>query len=240
MELPFPFEQSSGTNIEAVANDNDKGNVFTLPRPLINPTINIISDYYDPQQSIKTSESDEEKYFTWMLDELMEAGYIIDYSRPIKSFDLSPGYVYKKELPRVKSSNKIEDRELLAGHVYTPDFIIIWDSKAVDVFVHILETTEFVKDVPFEGHLDSCGTIYSIVEVKPSFDMHNMTREFNINRKWVYLKYGVYIDLKKIPIAFKHLFVPERYLFTDKTGKTRKIGFKFKTFKEYCHDKKPR
>lgn len=233
MDYTLPFED----DIEPTTNDNDKGSPSTLPRIMISPALDILNNYFSFELLDCSFESDEEKYFTWMLEELKEAGYVIEWGRPNNSFFLSQQIKYTKETKRKTLSNKIEERELLAQHVYTPDYVIIWDVKAVDLFVHVLELSEIVT-CPFYGHYDASGYVYSIIEIKPVFDRHNMTREFTINKKWVYQTYGVYIDLIKVPLIFKQFFLPKHYLFTDKNKVPRKINFKFKTFKEYCHDNK--
>jgi len=66
---------------------------------------------------------------------------------------------------------------------------------------------------------------YCEVEVKPDYDQNNMTRLFQTNRKWVYEKYSIFVNLVKIPSLFKRTFTPNRYLYCDKTMKPRKINY---------------
>ena len=122
------------------------------------------------------------------------------------SFRLSPRQS-TKAVKQLKTKTKVVDKFLLHPHKYTADF-------------------KFTKTELFD-HMDhdmieSDGYVY--VDVKGSFagGIKNTTSiTFPINRKWVYEKYGIYIN-KVIPgKLFKKTFV-SRELAYGKSGKLSK------------------
>jgi hypothetical protein len=109
------------------------------------------------------------------------------------------------------------EKELkLRAHEYTPDFDIYWDED--DLKKAILK--------PTSGAL-------SIVEVKPSFDAHNMTRLFKLNQKWVYQKYGIYVELVIPEKLFEKTFCPDRFRYTDSGKGLRKLKQSYLNIDEY-------
>ena len=178
--------------------------------------------------------SNEERYTSWWLDDLKEAGYIDEYFYEESSIPLSESTTIqysenyltpKQRLPRTR----IKTLSILKPHVYTPDFSVCFKPKAVDLIYGNID-----KVLPrklllyvFEKHL---SRVY--LEVKPKFDQNNMTREFKINQKWL-AEYGMFINLFVPEKIFEQTFTPKRYLLTDKSGKPRKIKWKIRTLKEW-------
>ena len=208
-------------------------------------------DWYKPY------DSPEELYVSWYLDELVEAGYVLKYDYQPTPYRLSPRgtYIWGKEL---KTKTKRTESTLLHEHIYTPDFKITWDGiarsifvKNVDMFWRTIATPSdayVCKETPFwvrntsfmdGSFLESLQPLFeSILEVKPLFDRNNMTRLFTINQKWVYDKYGVYVQ-KIIPQKlFKDTFTPMKYLLTDSGKQKRKLIFAPKTLEEYVESRK--
>jgi len=187
-------------------------------------------------------ESNEEMHFTWWLEELKEAGYVKQFTRA-QSFTLSEPVQYDILVPRKKVDDKFEKRELLSGHIYTPDFFILWDKPARGTFIRPAEYPMLPewKDIPFPAKYDEViDEYFSLVEIKPAFDQNNMTRLFIINQKWMMDKFGLYV-IKIIPKKlFQHTFTPSRYLITDKSNKPRLLDYKTTSLQEYvtaCHEK---
>ena len=121
-------------------------------------------------------------------------------------------------------------KKLIREHIYTPDFLILWNEKARGVFFNNLLDRVTLSKIPFtvKGLCDK-----SIIEIKPAFDQNNMTRLFTINQKWLLEGIGVYCQ-KIIPVKlFSKTFTPVRYLKTDKTNKKRKLHYIPKALKEY-------
>ena len=199
-----------------------------------------------------TYESKEELWVSYYLDELLKSGFITDWKYQPKTYILSAplSYSWIKKLP---TKDKIQASNILQGHEYTPDFIIIWNENARCLFFNSTEDKINLKGAHFIAH---SGNNLSIIDVKPQFDMQNMTRLFAINQKWMMDKYGLYVQ-KIIPTKevkhyhkignrgksvyshsswsgiFPKTFTPERYFFTDVSMKSRKINYEAIRLNEY-------
>lgn len=167
-------------------------------------------------------DSKEELYFSWWLDELKEAKYIVEWY-PGSTIELS------KEV-------EVGGKKLLNKHGYAFDFSIRWNDSAKDVFITSEPKKGFFTYNKFiiDPSLDDSGYIpFSYIEIKGVFDARNMTRLFVINQKWVYDKRRIYVQLVKIPKLFKDTFTPAKYLITDAGKQERKLNFVPKTLDEY-------
>ena len=175
---------------------------------------------------IKTNnlKSNEEKYFAWWLEEAKVKGYIKEWSYEPKSFALSPKQT-NKFTKQLKTKIKECEETILQPHIYTPDFEIVWRNKAIGKFLGGGKQ----KSQPFKL-AKGFPNLISYVETKGSFDQNNMTRLFSINKKWVFQKYGIYVNLCKISTKkgsfFDKTFTPIRFVLTEKTKKIRKLGYK--------------
>jgi len=169
-------------------------------------------------------DSKEEIYFSWYLDELFEAGYIDEYCRQPEPFSLFDPVRYNWILS-LKTKKKEMTTTLLRAHSYQADFKIEWNASAINLFFDINK----LNGGPFFS--SEYGT--SFIDVKPSFDMQNMTRLFTINQKWVYQRFGVYVQKIVPQKLFKATFTPNRYLYTDKSSKPRKIDYPVQTLTEF-------
>lgn len=182
-----------------------------------------------------THDSLEELYICWYFEELLEKGYVKEFTRQgaesyILSLKKDVSYVkqIKKRTQEIVYGNKV----LLHSHIYTPDFDVLWTEKAIGVFISDKELDFVTRKVPFYGHfVDSY--LYSCLEVKPEWNTFNMTRLFTLNQKWVYDKWGVFVQMVQPVPLFKNTFTPERYLLTDKATKIRTLHHKARSLKEY-------
>ena len=180
--------------------------------------------------------SDEEMYFEWLLDELKDLGYIESYFFEPEEVTVTGNNFMFIEVDPLTRKTKIlkKDKFLLASTSYTPDYVIKWSPKAKNLFyLDLVEPSQYkqlVKRVPFFGHNE-----VSIVEIKANFDNHNMTRAFQLKRVALGEKF-IYVNLVKIPGFFKDYFITQRYLFTNKTSKKRKINFDYISLKEYIEE----
>jgi len=168
-------------------------------------------------------DSDEEMYFHWFLLELKNKGYVEHINLNPQSFDLAaPAKFSISIIKKLKTKTKIIEKEakLVSGKSYTPDFEIIWSEKAKGIFIGNEE--EFLSEkVLFYAN----KRLYSCIEVKPLFNMHNMVRLFETNQAWVYSKHGIFVQ-KVIPqVLFKKSFTPQRYFLTNGAKKERKINW---------------
>lgn len=202
-------------------------------------------------------ESTEELWISYYLDELLTAGFITYWKYQPKTYTLFEPFTYewKNELTK---KNKTKASALIRGHEYTPDFIMVWHEKARYLFFNSIEDKINLKGANFIAH---SGNNLSVIDVKPQFDMQNMTRLFTINQKWMMDKFGLYVQ-KIIPVKetkhyhkignkdkkvfshstwsgiFPNTFTPERYFFTDVSMKPRKIKYKPISLNEYLKIKK--
>lgn len=174
-----------------------------------------------------------EQYFQWWLDDLKEHGIIKRYVYEYTSFTLSTSKFYRSTKHLV-TKVKLVEHSLLDAHQYTPDFLIEWNKQYDGIYYRTVSGDKYTHKVPFfaviskkdDGH-------YTFFEVKPEFDQNNMTRLFRLNQKWLYDKYGLYVELAIVPLLFKRTFVPSRYLRTDKDTTFRKINFDKRSIDEY-------
>lgn len=191
-------------------------------------------------------DSKEEVYFLWYLKELINKGLVKDYIYQPKTFPLSEKAVSARAV-QLKTKIKKTESALLPAHGYSADFFINWNISArYKLFAcHSEENSRLIGDYPFIANKRGESSYYSVIEVKPSFDQNNMTRLFAINQKWVYSKYGIYVQ-KIIPhprkveksflpasSLFLRSFVPKRFLLTDGGGQQRKIKYKYKLIDQY-------
>jgi hypothetical protein len=170
----------------------------------------------------------EELYIEWYLQELKEAGYILKYEYQPETFLLSPAQKYAERV-MLKTKNRIDEHSILQPHSYTPDYRIFWNSSAIGVFCKILGSSKQTdgnhKKAHFWSQLNEIGVPVSIIDVKPMFDMQNMTRLFVINQKWVYAKYDTYCQKVMHEHLFEKTFCPFRFTKTNKSMRDRKLKF---------------
>ena len=145
------------------------------------------------------------------LDELMDAGYVKDYVFEPHSFILS------------------EPINGLRKHSYTPDYLVLWNVNALDVFIR---QSGSKRSHLLVAHQMPDGNLVSFIEVKPRFDFNNMTRLATVNVKWVHETYRVYVNIVK-PTADNGLlaktFTPKK-VFGQKITRGKNAG-EFKYFK---------
>jgi hypothetical protein len=177
--------------------------------------------------------SDEEWVFSWWLDELYVHGIINRYMYESNTFTLSKAKTYP-HLVIMKTKTKLTEKSLLEEHVYTPDFLIEWNEKYLNRFFRIINDETCTAKCPFFAiRSTKDNKAYTFIEVKGDFDRNNMSRLFKITQKWLYDKYGLYVDLLKLPSLFKRTWVPDRWITTNSTHQPRSINFKVITLNEY-------
>lgn len=179
-------------------------------------------------------ESPEEHAFLQWAFELFNNGIIKKIERAISLKLSDPFEISYVQRTVLKTKTKLEDKKekMLNGHIYTPEFTIIWNENSPLYETFSLSLYKLEKS---KGRLiNHLGT--SVIEVKPSFDQNNMTRLFKINQKWVWQKYRIYVNLVHPQELFSSTFTPQDYLKTP-TGKDRKITkWKVKTLTEYINE----
>lgn len=179
-------------------------------------------------------DSEEERLFYLYLEKLKAEGFVKDYTYHVDKFVLSDPVLYTW-FKQMKTKEKCMESTLLQGHIYTPDFRIHWNyDKAYEVFYHDIFDEVQHGVLPFINNINNRGEdVGSYVEIKPAFDMNNMTRLFTINQKWIFQEHRIYVQ-KIIPVKlFEKTFVPEEAKYTAKTRKLKKYKFETKSLHEY-------
>jgi len=162
-------------------------------------------------------DSQEEIEIAMWIEEAIEAGLIMPkvVYQP-EAYKLS-ARKHCYETIELKTKTKIVEKFLLHPHVYTPDFQ--------------LTITDLGK-----AHLGKIFMYHDnhiVVDVKGAFNQNGGDREFSINQKWVYEKYGVFVN-KVIPEKlFKSTWVPDGARLTSKTRQIKKKYAKCKTIEEF-------
>jgi hypothetical protein len=189
-----------------------------------------------PEFTLKEFASDEEMYFSWYLDELLEAGYTYQWCFEPYTYRLSTIAKYDVKT-QLKTRTGVKRLSLLQAHEYTPDFGAPFTPKATGIFYSTLTDGKNLKKTPFVANTDKYGQPYLIAEIKPAYDKHNMIRLFRINQKWMYFQNKVYVqeivvDTKNERGLFAKTFTPAKYLLTP-TGKQRTLHYTPRTLQEF-------
>jgi hypothetical protein len=176
--------------------------------------------------------SQEELYYIWYLEELLEAGYIQSFKYQPKPFILSDVITFEWD-KKLKTKTKVQTKVLMQGHEYQADFLIFWTEKALNLFFTSSESRSDLKAHPY---IAEKGKYFyrSIIDVKGTFNQNDAWRRFSIEQKWVWQRYHVFVQ-KIIPEKiFKETFTPEKYLACNKVDKPRKINYKpVRSLKEF-------
>jgi len=173
----------------------------------------------------KIYDSKEEIYFSWYLTELYNNGFIfrIEYQPQTFALSIKQEYYWTRVL---KTKTKQMLSTILQGHDYTPDFLIMWSAKAQGILYNTIADIFNLRKNIFVGKKYTYSHDVSFIEVKAEFGKYNSFRWFVINQKWMYQKFGIYIQMVKPISLFKRSFTPERFLFTDGARQPRKLKYK--------------
>jgi hypothetical protein len=180
-------------------------------------------------------DSNEEKYFSWYLDELLEAEYISRWIFQPYTYRLSRIAKYNVTT-QLKTRVGVKRLSLFRAHEYTPDFGIEFTPKSRRIFYNLINDGVDLRTAPFVANCTH-DIPYGIIEIKPSFDKNNMIRLFRINQKWMWFQNKVYVqevvvDKRNGRGLFADTFTPTKYLLTP-TGKKRILHHKPKTLREF-------
>lgn len=178
----------------------------------------------------------DEFYFKAWCDELGRTGYLQKWAYEPYPFILTDGLYNRYTVEeKLKTKIKFVDKQqvILEPRSYTPDFIIFWRDELKGRLYQILNEGKKIETM-FIAHQED-EACFSIVEIKPSFDRHNMTRLFVNNQKDVWEKYEKFVNLIKIEDLFKATFTPKIYLKTP-TGKKRIPKWKPKTINQFISE----
>lgn len=195
-------------------------------------------------------DSKEEWYFSLWLDELDQRG-LIEYSKyHPKSFVLSD----RVSLPfqrKLKTKIINEEAFLFGGHEYQADWIIYWSSKLRNIlFSDFHAQQRSPKDYPFIANWsEKRGSFFSVIDVKGTYSQNDAYRRFSTDQKWVWQKYGIYVQKiitmptnKEKPrpagALFLKTFMPVRATLTDIKAIDKKLKFKYRLIDEFMEENK--
>ena len=175
--------------------------------------------------------SELEYHFCLFLEQLQENGFIKEFGYEIHKYILSES-VYLPYLLQQKTKTKECTEFTLRENTYQPDFSVVWDISAENLFflTRYKPISCKVGEIPFrltrevpnsqEGYL-------SEIEVKPIFEGKlKSSTEFNIIQKQLWKEQEILIDKIQPEKLFKQTFVPDELIASNVYQKQSKFGTK--------------
>jgi hypothetical protein len=191
------------------------------------------------------TDSIDEVYFEWWLQELKDNGYVESYHRA-KSLTISDN-ITSDYTVKNKTKSVIVTKNILQPIVYTPDYVIVWTDKANGIFFLDIYGSSILskeKDKPLLYHKIWAQKIdnkyVSIVDVKPSINQRfvkfTSSHTFVVKQALLYKTLCIFVDKIKVISLMKSTFTPDRYLRSDKNTTVRKIKFNIKSLQTYLSE----
>jgi hypothetical protein len=202
----------------------------------------------------QTERNKIEEYFEWWLHDMVDAGYIISWSREPETFQVLGTSEYCR-MKRFKTKSPVHEVFNLFQEIsYTYDYLIVWAPSAEYLFYEEINEQgvfQFGKP-PFVAHSrqydDGTVKVISYIDVKPTSAVAkaggkvSSSTTFPIKQRILWDTRKIYIN-KCVPIPmagtgftialFPKVFTPRRYIFTDGGGRARKIHFKVRTLEAF-------
>ena len=187
----------------------------------------------------KEFQSNEEKWFSYYISELKNAGYIKEAVYQPEPFELSPD-LFAHVFERGKKENKFVEIKLTREAVYTADWLIEWDRIALGVVAWhcggVYDKGFFPyrkahkdKFIPFFAFtLDN--KLVSYVDVKGTFSGAHGLSKFSLQQKWLLNVYEIFVQ--KIVVSldekgiFARTFTPRQVIIDEVYKKDSKFGKK--------------
>lgn len=178
-------------------------------------------------------DSTHELAFIWWLLELFNADYIKSFKRS-NTIELMPKILYLDE----HSKEKI----LLRSLSYTPDFDIIWNEKAKNIFFNFIDKDKNILNckiysIEKRSVSDNEFKYRSVIDIKNPFDKIGVKTLFKIKQKIALYSKNIYINEVEIQDLFFNTFTPNRYLLDDKGNRKRPIRFQTRTLNDFINDR---
>lgn len=165
-------------------------------------------------------DSDEEYFFYHWLKEAEQNDLVSNIKYQPAKYPLCDRASIPVE-KKLKTKTKIVDKFLFHPHVYTPDFSFCPAEAIRQLFI----ATAFI------------GSKEVVVDIKGGFNAHGDPKQFSINQKWVWVKYGTYVE-KIVPEKFfKKSWVPEICRFTPKKRQPVKKYIGVSTISEFIESR---
>jgi hypothetical protein len=190
----------------------------------------------EPYKNIPV-DSFAERYTLMWLFELEKFGFIRNIRRA-DSFMLFET-VTRNWVRRLKTKSVPEVETLLSSHLYTPDFTFEVTDKGLELSLFTgIKSTEKLRqrnrfnlicnepqDRKYTCLIETKGTGFRL--------RSNTTEKFHVDQKWLWSRYGLYVNLFIPEKVFALTFTPTEYRFTEKLKKPRKIDWEIRTIQEY-------
>ena len=174
----------------------------------------------------------DEYYFSEWCKELKDLGVLKHYGRS-ESFTLTSEVKEQSIITKVTKKGNIEtikETILLNGSIYTPDY-------KVEINFDNPLWIKFFSDIKTIGKIRAEQGRYTYIEVKPAYDMNNMTRLFTNNQKFMFKTHKIYVNLCICDKLFEKTFTPMNYLFHPSGRKKIKFAYNsVKTLNEYINE----
>ena len=164
---------------------------------------------------IRFDSKEELDVYEWLV-ECKNMGFVETFEYQPKRFELYEG------------SKNAKGKYMIRPHVYTADFHV----KFTDKWVEFRKANKFKIFDKFDEK-----DIY--IDVKGFQSIYDDGRQFVLNLKWMFSKYGIYI-WKIIPFKlFEKTWLPQNCVLTRKTKKISAKYAKYKTFGNHNFVKVP-
>ncbi len=180
-----------------------------------------------------TFDSDEEEWFSWMLEELRDAGIVTRFDRA-KEITILPAVKRHFYKGTGKKGMKTVEKGLVRELCYTPDFCVEWNMAHPDAWCfaqdfHTEPGLCMAEEIPFLFQRDAAGSV-SIIEVKPGFDRHGKSQyAIALSKALLRIPPFWYVQMVKVTRdtkgIFAEAFTPAKFLRTPRMGKERKLGY---------------
>ena len=192
--------------------------------------------------------SNEEIYFWWWLEDVVKHGIILSYQYEPEALILVPeATILQEKMSKTKAPKPfLTTLKITQQQTYTYDFKVIWNPAYQDVLFTRIDRILKMTTCFFYAKETEEG-LASFVDVKGGFSPASSSSDirFTLKQAMTYRLYKIYVQKVIVVASYKHklerryrglfveTFIPERYLFTDKSGLNRKINFQFKTTQEW-------
>lgn len=142
--------------------------------------------------NIEFDSQEEVEFYCWCKE--LQAEHMIESF----VYHPEPFVLSERKTTRNIINGKSKESFLLGKHEYTPDFVLTIKSEHKDYFfvkaeLEIHKTfLDWIKRDDVKLYKDD--KYYIWIDIKGSFNKYGGDRGFSINQKWVYDKFGIYVN----------------------------------------------
>jgi len=181
--------------------------------------------------------SDEEVYFQWYIDDLIEEGFIDkwNYEEEVYTIFDSLKLPWEEQMKTQVSSRKFG---AIQKSTYRPDFNLYWEDKAKGIFISGIPS---IQKPAFAGSefLDLTDQGKSTIDVKgaggsKAAKKNTSVITFPLKQRLMWIRNNIFVHKVVPQELFEKTFTPYRYIFTNQSGAKRKIKWKVRTVSEYA------